>query len=121
MGIEVQRPCLWCGKLHTTKRASKKVCSPQCQNRMDYLRRRDWNWLDSTEFEKVINNWMADGSHVNPDHPINAVGNAMADVYRLATEVVKAENILLTVAAAAGNQPDKSLVEIIEEVRNTAQ
>lgn len=45
----------------------------------------------------------------------------MADVYRIATEMVKAENILLTVAAAAGNQPNKSLVEIIEEVRNTAQ
>lgn len=118
MGIEVQRPCLWCGKLHTTKRASKKVCSPQCQNRMDYLRRRDWNWLDSIEFEKVINNWMAEGSHVNPDHPCNAVNNAMADVYRLATEVVKAEHLLLAVAAEAGAQPDKSLEEIINEVKN---
>ena len=88
---------------------------------MDYIRRRDWSWLDSTEFEKVIKNWMADGSHVNPDHPINAVGNAMADVYRLATEMVKAENILLAVAAAAGNQPDKSLVEIIEEVKLNKQ
>ena len=64
---------------------------------------------------------MAEGSHVNPDHPYNAVGNAMADVYRLAIEMVKAENILLTVAAAAGNQPDKSLVDIINEVKLNKQ
>lgn len=85
---------------------------------MDYIRRRDWSWLDGAEFEKVINNWMADGSHPNIAHPINRVGNAMADLYRAATEVVKAENILLAVAAEAGNQLDKSLVEIIEEVKN---
>tara|TARA_Y100000815_G_C13173192_1_gene436410 strand:- start:95 stop:361 length:267 start_codon:yes stop_codon:yes gene_type:complete len=88
---------------------------------MDYIRRRDWSWLDSTEFEKVIKNWMAEGSHVNPDHPINAVNNAMADLYRAATEVVKAENILLAVAAEAGNQPDKSLVDIINEVKLNKQ
>ena len=121
MALTIIKQCLWCSAPMATKRESKKICSTKCQSRMDYIRRRDWGWLTPVEFEKVINNWMADGSHVNPDHPINAVGNAMADVYRLATEVVKAENILLAVAAAAGNQPDKSLVEIIEEVRNTAQ
>jgi hypothetical protein len=117
MAIEIQRPCLWCGKPHTTKRASKKVCSPQCQNRLDYVRRRDWSWLDSIEFEKVINNWLAEGSHPNAEHPINAVNNALADVYRLATEVVKAEHLLLSVAAEAGAQPEKSLADIINEVK----
>lgn len=112
------KQCIWCSAPMQTKRESKKVCSTKCQSRMDYIRRRDWSWLDSTEFEKVIKNWMADGSHPNTEHPINRVGNAMADVYRLATEMVKAENILLAVAAEAGAQPDKSLEEIINEVKN---
>lgn len=118
MAITIKKPCIWCGSLHETKRASKKVCSAKCQSRMDYIRKRDWSWISSIEFEKVINNWLADGSHPNTEHPINAVNNALADVYRLATEVVKAEHLLLTVAAGAGLQPEKSLADIINEVKS---
>jgi hypothetical protein len=56
---------------------------------MNYVRARDWDWLTPDEFTQTLMNWIASGSHMNPKHPLVAVDNALADVYRSLNNLLK--------------------------------
>lgn len=93
--MEVELNCVWCGSAYKSKRCTSKVCSTKCSNDFHNTRKRDWNWLTTDEFYTVIDNWVAQGDHPNPAHPINVETRATAEFYRALTTLVNATTNLL--------------------------
>jgi len=80
--LSVTKSCLWCGCDMNTTRSDKRFCSIKCRNAAAYEHRTNWDWLTKDEFIQVINNHIEKGTHVNPDHPLIAIDNALTEVKR---------------------------------------
>lgn len=86
----VIKDCLWCGAAMHTHRSSKTVCSKSCANEMNYIHKRDFQHLSSKEFKQVIENHIENGTHLNPNHPLAQLDNAIASVWSSLTTLLKA-------------------------------
>lgn len=82
MTVKLEKPCIWCGAMMTTTRQDKQVCSTKCQNKMAYVHRSEWGWLTKEEFYQVLNNWIENSTHLNPEHPLAKADAAMAEFYQ---------------------------------------
>ena len=54
-----------------TTRGSKILCSQKCHNQMHYWRHKNYPGERPALAFKFIDNWLREGIHPNPNHPIN--------------------------------------------------
>lgn len=78
----VLRKCCWCGNSMETHRQTKKYCSTRCANQFNYALKTEWSRLTVDEFHELIENWLSNGCHPNPHHPVNILDKALAEAYR---------------------------------------
>jgi len=64
------RCCLWCGNLFPYVYSCKIYCSQACHSQSHYIRQRDFSHLSPKEFKQVLCNWIENGRHINPNHPL---------------------------------------------------
>lgn len=113
--------CVWCDATYQTSQPQRRrFCgNGNCYKQFHKSRQKEF-FLTNKEMFRLIDEWMnlTPPQHPNAQHPVMLADKVLADMYNAATELVKAENLLIAVAAEAGNKPEKSLADIINEVKS---
>lgn len=110
MPITITKVCQWCGASMETTRSSKRLCSARCHQAFHRWRQSILPGAGPKDGFKLIQDWMAENSHPNSNHPVNKLDESLSDFCKAATEVVTQNtNQLKSTIAVEQSQPEEIL------------
>lgn len=73
MPITITKVCQWCGASMETTRSSKRLCSARCHQAFHRWRQKFYPAEGPAFGFKLIEEWVSENMHPNPNHSINKV------------------------------------------------